>query len=234
MIDLKIRDYRGCEELATLYFVRHGATKGNLEKRYIGCYTDEPLCEKGIRQVLDLKRSGVLPKETEADILITSPMLRCRQTLGALYPHGAKNVFQEFRESDFGDFENKNYDDLKDDPAYQAWINSSGRLPFPNGESRDDTKRRISEGFAVLTNSIEAAYEDISQTSPRKLKIVLCVHGGTIMSVLSTYGYGDYYDYQCGNASGFAAEFYEDGDGLPLLADIRPLDSEIQVTEVFV
>ena len=28
--------------------IRHGMTKGNLEKRYVGCRTDEPLCPGGI------------------------------------------------------------------------------------------------------------------------------------------------------------------------------------------
>ena len=28
--------------------IRHGMTKGNLEKRYVGCRTDETLCPEGI------------------------------------------------------------------------------------------------------------------------------------------------------------------------------------------
>ena len=40
--------------MKTLVFIRHGATKGNLEKRYIG-RTDEPLCDIGIGQALKLK-----------------------------------------------------------------------------------------------------------------------------------------------------------------------------------
>ena len=33
-----------------IFFIRHGATEGNLRRRYIG-RTDEPLCEAGIAQV---------------------------------------------------------------------------------------------------------------------------------------------------------------------------------------
>ena len=29
----------------SVYLIRHGLTNGNLEGRYIGCRTDEPLCE---------------------------------------------------------------------------------------------------------------------------------------------------------------------------------------------
>ena len=31
-----------------IVFIRHSMTAGNLERRYIGCRTDEPLCEAGI------------------------------------------------------------------------------------------------------------------------------------------------------------------------------------------
>ena len=31
-----------------LLLIRHSITAGNLEHRYIGCRTDEPLCEAGI------------------------------------------------------------------------------------------------------------------------------------------------------------------------------------------
>ncbi len=232
MIDLDVKDYRGCEKLATIYLIRHGATKGNLEKRYIGCKTDEPLCEEGMRQVLKLKRSGLLPEKDNVDILLTSPMLRCRQTLGVLYPDAQKNVVDEFTETDFGEFENKNYEDLKDDPYYQKWIESNGELPFPNGESRQETKTRMYNAFSYLTVMIESAYEVIVNTASREPVIVAAVHGGTIMSLLSQYGYGSYYDYQCGNADGYIAEFLEDEEGLPLLADIRPLGSDSERIQV--
>ena len=34
--------------MAEIILVRHGKTAGNLEGRYIGSRTDEPLCEEGI------------------------------------------------------------------------------------------------------------------------------------------------------------------------------------------
>ena len=40
-----------------LLFIRHGATEGNLRRRYIG-RTDEPLCEAGIAQVETLRKQG--------------------------------------------------------------------------------------------------------------------------------------------------------------------------------
>ena len=34
--------------MAEFYLIRHSMTKGNLEKRYVGSRTDEPLCREGI------------------------------------------------------------------------------------------------------------------------------------------------------------------------------------------
>ncbi|MFQ7849105.1 MAG: histidine phosphatase family protein [Sellimonas intestinalis] len=53
---------------------RHFATAGNLEKRYIGT-TDEP--------ILPVSSVSGVP---EVEIVLASPLLRCRETAGLLYP----------------------------------------------------------------------------------------------------------------------------------------------------
>lgn len=57
----------------TLSLLRHGATPANREHRYLG-KTDEALSEEGRAELL-LKK-----KEIPAELLLVSPMLRCRQT----------------------------------------------------------------------------------------------------------------------------------------------------------
>ena len=52
-----------------LLFIRHGATAGNLEKRYIGS-TDEPLCDIGIAQVEALKQHNFQGKTLFAPLHI--------------------------------------------------------------------------------------------------------------------------------------------------------------------
>lgn len=56
-----------------LLFIRHGATEGNLRRRYIG-RTDEPLCEAGIAQVKALQKRGL-----SVDEVFVSPLLRTRR-----------------------------------------------------------------------------------------------------------------------------------------------------------
>ena len=51
-----------------IFFIRHGATEGNLHHRYIG-RTDEPLCEAGIAQVKALQKRGL-----SVNRLFVSPM----------------------------------------------------------------------------------------------------------------------------------------------------------------
>ena len=54
------------------------------------------------------------------------------------------------------------------------------------------------------------------------MKAVLIVHGGTIMSVLSSYGGGDYFDYQVKSAQGYACTLQRDGADIRLV-NIEPL-----------
>ena len=169
------------------FWIRHGATKGNLEKRYIG-RTDESLCEEGI---------AALEKKSmpQADVVFVSPMRRCIETAKILYPDRAQIVIQDFRECDFGDFEGKNYIQLKDDARYQAWIDSGGELAFPNGESPKEFRERCLRAYHKARRMIE---EDA--------RVAFVVHGGTIMSVLSALcsPQKGYYDFQIENGGGYS------------------------------
>lgn len=106
--------------------IRHFATQGNLQKKYIGS-TEEPLCEGG-----KLIRSTIHYPEVQA--VFASPMIRCVETSKLIYPGQIPILYDGFRECDFGDFENKSYIELSSNPRYQAWVDSGGTLPFPNGE----------------------------------------------------------------------------------------------------
>lgn len=129
-----------------LILIRHGKTRGNTEKRYIGC-TDEPLSAKGRAELETRKKRGIYPA---AGSLYLSPMQRCKQTADILYPGRIYTLIDEFREMDFGRFEGKNYAELSGDPDYQAWIDSGGLIAFPGGESRAEFIRRSLQGFQQM------------------------------------------------------------------------------------
>lgn len=188
--------------MAELILIRHGKTAGNLLGRYIGSRTDEPLCDEG--------REGLAGKKMpEVQLLYVSPMKRCVETAEILWPEfDRKNIQKvtDLRECDFGDFENKNYKELSGNGDYQAWIDSNGTLPFPNGESMDAFKSRCLEAFAQIVEEVSGAEQEwIASGKTGIFRAGIVVHGGTIMAILEQYGYpkAAYFDYQVKNGCGY-------------------------------
>ena len=115
-----------------LILMRHGTTQGNLERRFIGTL-DVPLLPQG--EELARRVGATLPA---VEHIYRSPLQRCRRTAELLWPGVEMTVVDELRESDFGPFEGKNHEELKDDPLYQAWLGMGDRPNFaamPVGES---------------------------------------------------------------------------------------------------
>ena len=188
--------------------LRHGQTQGNLEKRYIG-KTDEPLL---LDDTESMRKISALQKRLEQETIAGSQKLRCRQTAELLFPGQEQVVIDKLREMDFGRFEAKNYMELSADPAYQAWIDSDGRLPFPEGEDREYFIRRTMEGFRQMTE--QAWWENCGQ-------IAAVVHGGSIMAILSCLMQDDYFAYQVPNLAGYAFQ-YEGAGKIQAVRRIEP------------
>ncbi|MEG1560601.1 MAG: histidine phosphatase family protein [Clostridia bacterium] len=164
-----------------IWLIRHGETKGNSEKKYIG-RTDEALNEKGIEQA----KAFFPPKINK---LIISPMLRCRQTAKIIFPDVDNTVCNELRECDFGLFEGKNADELKKVEAYRAWVDDGCIGDIPCGENVEAFKKRCYDAFQSALIDAEA-----DET------FAFVIHGGCIMAILERYeGKRGYYDYHIGN-----------------------------------
>lgn len=180
------------ETQITLVLIRHGATRSNQEHRYLG-KTDEVLSNEGKASLLENQKTQIYPEITH---LLVSPMKRCVETARLLYPDMKMVQIKEWAEMDFGEFEGKNYLDLKEYNRYQKWINSNGTLPFPGGESRDKFILRCNQGFQKMI--------EILQNLPEEPEVVgMVVHGGTIMALLSSLCGGAYFDYQVKNGRGY-------------------------------
>lgn len=178
-----------------IVMIRHFATAGNLQKRYIGI-TDESLCEEGRRKIKEFSYPSV-------DTVYVSPLKRCRETAKLIYPNQAPRIMEGFKECDFGDFENKNYLELSLNSDYQAWVDSGGTLPFPKGENPRDFKLRCITAFEEMV----AKSREIGDKT-----VALVVHGGTIMSILEKYAlpHDEYYHWQVENGDGYIAEIEDD------------------------
>lgn len=179
-----------------LILLRHGMTKGNEEHRYIG-RTDEELSEKGILQLREHRVAEI----RNSQLVFVSPRKRCQQSAQILFPGMKQIIIPEWAEMDFGDFEGKNYEELKDQPDYQKWIDSHGTRPFPNGGCQKDFVSRCVRGM-------EAACQIMIGEIPKeqqilKIQVAAVVHGGTIMALMHSICGGDYYDYQAKNGHGY-------------------------------
>ena len=171
-----------------IYLIRHGQTPGNKLSRYIGT-TDEALSEEG-RAFLE-KLDYPMP-----DALYVSPLLRCVETAGILFPEKEMHIIEELSECDFGEFENKNYKELSGNENYQKWIDSNGTLPFPGGESRENFKRRSLKGFQKAV--AQCIREEVNTAA-------LVIHGGTIMNIMEEYGdrQRTFYEWHVKNGGGY-------------------------------
>ena len=224
--------------MADIYLIRHGKTAGNLEKRYVG-RTDEPLCEEGIQEINErrnlLLRSfsmmnchcerpdkGIDGKTERADqllpgIVYVSPMLRCRQTAQILFPDARQEVIPEFREMDFGQFEYKNYEELVGNRDYQAFIDSGGKIDFPDAESQLQFRSRVKKVFQKCLEEAGNALSKLQSGEPQE-PLVFVVHGGTIMAIMEAYArpHRDYFDWQVSAARGYRCVIKYEKDGFYL------------------
>ena len=152
-----------------LVLLRHGRTEGTERRLYYGA-TDLPLLECGVQELKDAAGRGVYPAPGGFSF-VTTGMRRTNQTLRAIYGDVPFSVLEDLREVNFGIFEMKHYEELKDLPVYQAWLAGDWfRNVPPQGESFAASEARILRGLAALL----ARRED-----------TICVcHGGTILTAM--------------------------------------------------
>lgn len=146
----------------TIYLIRHGKTQANEAHLYCGS-TDLPLSPAGAEALKGLRYDVGKAK------FVISGLRRTRQTLELLFGNVPFTIEPRFREVDFGLFEMKSYDLLKDDPAYQEWLtgNNEENVP-PQGESGAQMTRRVLEAFREIR-------EDT----------VVITHGGVIAAIMA-------------------------------------------------
>lgn len=202
----------GSENQIELVMIRHGATSSNKEHRYLG-RCDESLSPEG-EEGLRKWRKNYPP----CDSVFSSPMKRCVETARILYPKQDILTIPEWEEMDFGDFEGKNYVELRENAYYQKWIDSSGTLPFPNGESREDFIERCKQGVYKMI-------EMLPNMSP--ITIGLILHGGIIMSLISTFYGGEYFDYQVANGQGYICSL-KVKEGNIQMVNVRKIEMSVQ------
>ncbi|MFC1441412.1 bifunctional RNase H/acid phosphatase [Streptacidiphilus sp. N1-10] len=130
----------------TLVLLRHGETALTPEKRFSGSRGADPeLSERGRAQA-ELVAEALAARGT-VQAIVSSPLLRCRQTAQAAADRLGLEVRIEegLRETDFGTFEGLTFAEAKERfPAeLDAWLASADTAP-PGGESFTAVARRVS------------------------------------------------------------------------------------------
>lgn len=176
-----------------LYLIRHGKTYCNEKNLYCG-KSDVDLTENGIKELKENIKEIKYPK---CDFYFTSGAKRANQTLEIICPENKYSKITKFFEYDFGDFELKSYEELKLLKEYISWVDDKEeKIKCPNGESKEEFRKRIIEGFKEL---IEYFIKENIQTA------LGVTHGGTIGMILEML-YDDkkkFYEWQPKNGEGY-------------------------------
>ena len=181
-----------------IVFIRHFKTPGNEKRQYIG-RTDEALSERAEEEFRRRREKSIGGLYPPVQYIISSPLRRCIRTAELIYPGQEIRTEPMLRECDFGEYEQKTYEDLKNEPEYIRWLESGGMTAFPGGEEQTSFRRRCVDGvkkwiIRILDEGADSA--------------AFIVHGGTIMAVLSELAEDAYefYHWQVENGGGYVAE----------------------------
>ena len=106
-----------------IVFIRHLKTPGNEKRQYIG-RTDEDLSEQAVEEFKLRQEKSIGELYPPVQRIIASPLKRCIRTAELIYPGQEICTEPMLRECDFGKYEQKTYEDLKDEPEYIRWMES--------------------------------------------------------------------------------------------------------------
>lgn len=154
-----------------IYLIRHGETKANSEKRYLG-HNHSPFTEDGLKQC-----KAIIEKlsDKELDAIYTSPRKRClpQAEILATLKDIQYIADDKIAELNFGIFENLTWKKAKEKypREFKNWSQSPETYRLPKGESQAELDARIS---LFLDDIMQSGLDTIAIFS----------HGGAIMSII--------------------------------------------------
>ncbi|MEK4230000.1 histidine phosphatase family protein [Solibacillus sp. FSL H8-0538] len=150
------------DDRVILHLIRHEKTAANIARKYIG-WTDEPIVTEQVHMNIPVATT----------VVYGSDLMRCEQTAALYFPSAKFKAHADLRETHFGDFEMKTYEELKDNLSYRAWIDCPGNNPPLNGES-----------LAAFQARVLNAVKDIVVAAGQ---YTFVVHGGVIRILLAQF-----------------------------------------------
>jgi len=157
-----------------IHLIRHGSTYANENKLFCG-KTDLPLSEFGEKQIAQNITNCIYP---DADFVISSSRARAIQTASLIYPDIKPVLIDDLDECNFGEFEMKTYEQVKDLDECIRWVNdTTGDVKCPDGESQNEFKLRVLQGFSYGIELIRA--QSIKSAA-------VIIHGGSIVHIMQS------------------------------------------------
>jgi len=162
-----------------LILVRHGETDWNLRQKIMG-WQNTPINDVGKQQAKHLAR--YLQKNYSIDKIITSDLLRTKQTIQIIQENGFPNLKQidyikELRERKFGKFEGENYNKIKN----RAEMEKLNSFDIQHKEIEEELGTESLIGFQqrvvnyfLQISLLYASYENL----------LMIAHGGTNRMIL--------------------------------------------------
>ena len=191
--------------MKTCVLIRHALTQGNTDRIYMGCRTDQDILPVDVKRIRTI--AGLIAKVSVDPFVVSGPLKRCQSTARALFPGSDIVTVDPLTEIDFGAFEGRSINSLKDDPRYIAWVDSGGRMIFPEGEGRDEFIQRSMKGFK----------EAVSLSADSGCVVIICC-GGNIMSIMSALTGEDYFDFMTDNLDGYNLSFDYDDERISVIS----------------
>ena len=159
-----------------IHLICNGLSEGGTDGRYIG-RMDVDLSEEGRKELQSMlaDKSYSYPK---AEAVISSPLKRCIETAKLIYPESNPIIIDDLAEYDFGEFDGKTAEELKDSEEFKEWLKGGGEAFAPHGESNNEFLKRVYLGFVKIV-------EGIDRSGFRSVAIV--THGGVIMTIMQYF-----------------------------------------------
>lgn len=143
-----------------LYLLRHGETDWNKARKIQGC-TDIPLNDYG-RELAQKTGEGM--KDIPIDLVITSPLIRAKETAQLVMQGRDAEVVENPRiqEMNFGEYEGRPSDEEPTASILRAFFKNPGAYPPPEqGESIPELLERTGDFLKELFENLELQDKNI-------------------------------------------------------------------------
>lgn len=168
---------------------RHRLTEENKRKAYLG-WNDSHVCVE----------SNMSSTDRRYELYFSSDLQRCITTANQLFPDKELILLEYLREMNFGRWEGKTYEDLKEDELYQRWLSDPLHFAPPHGESFQQFTNRVQTGWKIIV-------DEIRQQNIRSAAVI--THGGVIRHLLTEFAplKKEFWDWQVRHDQGFELIF---------------------------